>query len=196
MTPTIDIHAVLVAHKLWLQGNPEGRRADLTGAYLTGANLAGANLAGAYLTRAYLTGANLAGAYLTRANLTGANLAGANLAGANLAGAYLTRANLTGADLTGANLTRTDLTGANLTRTDLAGTCVSLLLGDDGRCYRVVAHRGLLSDGEPVYLAGCRKLSIVGARAHWSNPDHPDRAAAARILAAIETHQAALNPRK
>jgi uncharacterized protein (DUF2237 family) len=56
--------------------------ADLTGAYLTGADLTGA-----YLTGAYLTGADLTGAYLRGANLTGADLTGAYLRGANLTGA-------------------------------------------------------------------------------------------------------------
>jgi hypothetical protein len=100
--------------------------ANLTDANLTCANLARANLAGAYLTCANLARANLAGAYLTcanlaDANLAGANLAGANLAGANLAGANLTGANLTDANLTDANLTCAYLTGAYLTCANLAG---------------------------------------------------------------------------
>jgi hypothetical protein len=93
-------------------------RAYLAEAYLAGANLTRAYLAEAYLARANLTGANLTGAYLTGANLTRANLtraylAGANLTGANLAEAYLTGAYLAGANLTGANLTGAYLTGAN-----------------------------------------------------------------------------------
>ena len=83
-----ELEVFLRKHKLWLVNDPEGERANLTGANLTGANLTGADL-----TRADLYGANLTGA-----NLTGANLTGANLYGANLTGADLTRADLTRAD--------------------------------------------------------------------------------------------------
>ena len=55
------------------------KKADLSGAYLTGANLIMVNLTGAKLSRANLTGANL-----FRANLTGADLTGADLTGAYL----------------------------------------------------------------------------------------------------------------
>ena len=93
-----EIQELLKNHKLWLSGDGDGRRADLTCADLTCADLTGANLTGANLTYANLTGANLTDADLTYANLTGANLTGANLTGANL-----TDADLTCADLTGAN---------------------------------------------------------------------------------------------
>jgi uncharacterized protein YjbI with pentapeptide repeats len=75
-------------------------------------NLHGANLIGADLTGAYLSRADLTAASLFRADLTGANLTGADLTGAYLFGADLTGANLTGADLTGAYLFGADLTGA------------------------------------------------------------------------------------
>ena len=71
--------------------------ADLSEAYLGGADLSGADLSGAYLSGADLSGANLIGAYLS-----GANLSGADLSGADLSGAYLSGANLSGADLSGA----------------------------------------------------------------------------------------------
>ena len=89
-----ELDVFLRKHKLWLINDPEGERADLSGADLYGADLSGADL-----TRANLYGANLYGANLTRANLTGADLSGANLYGADLTRADLTRANLYGADL-------------------------------------------------------------------------------------------------
>ena len=104
-----ELNEILRKHKLWLNIEPSGARADLYGANLTGADLTRANLTGADLY-----GANLTGAHLTGANLTGANLTGADLTGANLTGADLTRANLTGANLTGADLYGANLTGANL----------------------------------------------------------------------------------
>ena len=106
------------------------RRADLSWAYLSGANLTRAKLRrtdlnGANLTRANLTRAKLRGAYLRGAYLTGADLIEANLRGAYLRGAYLRGANLTGADLGGANLTGADLIEANLTGADLGGAYLS-----------------------------------------------------------------------
>jgi hypothetical protein len=94
-------------------------RADLSGAYLSGAdlnraylnraNLSDANLSGADLNRAYLSGAylnraDLSGAYLNRADLSGADLSGADLSGANLSDAYLSGAYLSDANLSGAYL--------------------------------------------------------------------------------------------
>ena len=104
-----ELDTIIEKHKLWLDDQPGGKRADFTGADLIKANLTRANLTGADLIKANLTRANLTGANLTWADFTGANLTGANLTGANLTGADFTGANLTGANLTGANLT-----GANL----------------------------------------------------------------------------------
>ena len=69
-----ELEVFLRKHKLWLDGNKDGVRANLEGANLEGANLRGANL----------EGANLGGANLEGANLRGANLRGANLRGADL----------------------------------------------------------------------------------------------------------------
>ena len=135
----------LALHRLWLNGDPGGERANLRCANLRGADL------------------------------YGADLYDANLRGANLRGANLRCANLRCADLYGA---------------DLYGACVSLLLADDGRGFQVVAHNGLTSDGEPIYLVGCRRLTIAGSRKHWTNPNHDNPEAAACILTAIEAHHA------
>ena len=74
-----ELSEILRKHALWLNNDPEGERADLSGAYLYRADLGGANLYGA--------------------NLRGTNLYGANLYGANLSGAYLCKADLYGANL-------------------------------------------------------------------------------------------------
>ena len=74
-------------------------RANLSGAYLSGADLSGAYLSGAYLSGADLSGARLFRAYLSDADLSGARLFRADLSRANLAGANLFGADLYGADL-------------------------------------------------------------------------------------------------
>ena len=79
----MDITEALQRHKKWLDGAEGGERANLTGANLTGANLARANL-----TEAYLNGSNLTEAYLNVANLNGADLTRACLTRANLRGVF------------------------------------------------------------------------------------------------------------
>ena len=100
---------ILEKHKMWLNGEEGGERAnlrsaDLIGADLIGADLRRANLWNADLKIADLSGANLRGVDLSEANLSGADLSGADLSGASLRGSDLSGANLSGADLIGADL--------------------------------------------------------------------------------------------
>ena len=76
----MNIKDILDKHAAWLRGEPEGVKADLTGADLTGADLSKANLSKANLSKANLSKANLTGANLYEANLSWANLFGAGLA--------------------------------------------------------------------------------------------------------------------
>ena len=115
----MNIKDILDKHAAWLRGEPEGVKADLTGANLTGADLSKADLSKANLSEAHLSGADLSKADLSKANLSeahlsGADLFGANLSKANLSGADLSKANLSGAHLFGANLSWADLSGAHL----------------------------------------------------------------------------------
>jgi uncharacterized protein YjbI with pentapeptide repeats len=93
-----ELKNILDKHFKWLRGENGGKRANLFGANLFGANLSRADLFGANLSRADLSGANLSGANLSRANLFGANLSRADLS----------RADLSGANLSGADLSRAD----------------------------------------------------------------------------------------
>lgn len=102
-----ELQEVLRLHGLWLAGDSEGRRADLSQA-----NLSHADLSQADLSHADLRWANLSGADLRWASLRGADLRWANLSHADLRAADLRGANLSGADLQGANLREADLTGA------------------------------------------------------------------------------------
>ena len=109
-----DLKEILRKHALWVYGDPEGERADLTGADLTGADLTGADLKWTKLVEADLYRADLSGADLSEANLYRADLSGADLREANLSGADLYGANLYKANLYKANLYRADLSGADL----------------------------------------------------------------------------------
>ena len=175
-----QLNEILEKHRLWLEDEQNGERADLTGADLTGANLTGVNLAGANLTGADLFRADLTGANLSRADLTGANLSRADLFRANLSRADLFRANLTGADLTGVDLTGVDLSRADLFRANLTGSNLMSTRLDGSH---VAGTEGVLSvstqnpyvmfafmeDGELLITAGCRRgLKIEEAREHWA----------------------------
>ena len=109
-----ELEVFLRKHKLWLECNPGGERADLCEADLRGADLCGANLREANLYGANLYGANLREANLREANLCEANLRGVDFRGADLYGANLCEADLYGADLYGADFRGADLYGANL----------------------------------------------------------------------------------
>ena len=69
-----ELDKILELHKMWLNGDENGKCANLRGANLYDANLRGANLRGADLSGANLSGANLRGANLYDANLSGAGL--------------------------------------------------------------------------------------------------------------------------
>ena len=84
-----EIDKILQDHEKWLNCEPDGKKADLTGADLRWADLTGANL-----READLTGADLREADLREADLTGADLREADLRWANLTGADLREADI------------------------------------------------------------------------------------------------------
>ena len=122
-----ELKEILDKHEQWLKaGYGYGKRAELQGAYLRGANLRRANLRGAYLRGANLQEAdlrlaNLQNTILLDANLSYADLRGAKLRGANLSNADVRRANLRRADLRGALLRCANLRGVDLRGADLRG---------------------------------------------------------------------------
>ena len=126
-----ELDQFLRKHKLWLDNEKGGERADL----------GEANLRGADLREADLHGANLGGADLHGANLGEANLGEADLRGANLRGADLHGANLCGANLRGANLCDANLCGANLDYSCLPLWCGSLAANfDDRQLIQITYH--------------------------------------------------------
>ena len=92
-----ELADILKKHKIWLNKEVGGIRADLSRADLRWADLYKADLRGANLSGTDLRWADLRGA-----DLSGANLYKADLRGANLSGTDLSRADLYLADLHGA----------------------------------------------------------------------------------------------
>lgn len=128
---TEKLQEILRKHTLWLNDEPDGERADLSGvnlcranlyrADLRGVNLRGTDLRMANLCMADLRGVDLYRADLRRADMYDAKLNDANLNSANMCFAKLNGANLSGAKLNDANLLGTHLLGANLSGANLSG---------------------------------------------------------------------------
>ena len=94
-----ELDEILRKHKLWLNSQPGGEKADLSYADLSYADLSSANLRFADLSYANLSFADLSFADLSSANLRFANLSAADLSSANLSAADLSYANLSSANL-------------------------------------------------------------------------------------------------
>lgn len=101
-----ELNKIINLHRLWLDHNPVGQRADLSEECLREMDFRGADLAYATFIDADLTGANFAAANLSEANFTNANLSDAICCHAQFIGTNLSDANLSGADFTHARFFR------------------------------------------------------------------------------------------
>ena len=120
-----NLNDILLLHKKWLDGETDGKKADLRYADLSNADLSNANLSNADLSNADLSNTDLNGANLSNADLSNADLIGANLSNADLIGADLSNADLSNADLIGADLSEADLRSADLRGADLSNADLS-----------------------------------------------------------------------
>jgi Pentapeptide repeats (8 copies) len=175
--PAIELAEILRLHSLWLRGESGGRRADLSGDYLSEADLSQADLSMADLSGADLRQANLRHADLSMADLSMADLSGADLRQANLRHADLSMADLSMADLRQANLRHADLSQADLRGADLRQANLSranlILLGQDERGYLFYATPD--ADGIINIYAGCQHfIGINEARQHWLSRHQDD----------------------
>ena len=157
-----NLKEILENHKIWLEDNHEGERANLSGANLSEAALRRADLRGANLSEA-----NLSEAFLREANLRGADLSEANLREANLREADLREADLSGADLSGADLSEAYLRETNLRGADLSGANLIGAIGDGNRIITIqtpVYH--VIWTKEKVWI-GCKKFRLK----EWEDMD-------------------------
>ena len=107
-----ELSEIIKKHRLWLDEEDGGERADLSYANLCSADLRSANLRSADLRSADLRYADLSYANLRSADLRSANLRSADLRYANLRSADLRYADLCSADLRYADLSDPILWGA------------------------------------------------------------------------------------
>ena len=135
-----ELNIILSEHTKWLAGD-EGKRADLSHADLSNANLKYADLSNADLSHADLSNANLRYVDLNNADLSHADLRGASLSHADLSNADLRDANLKYADLSNADLSFADLRGADLDYSCLPLWCGSLKTHfDDKQLVQIAYH--------------------------------------------------------
>jgi hypothetical protein len=164
-----QLKEILDKHELWLGRYPNGVRADLSEANLTGVDLSRTNLAWVNLDGANLSGADLFGADLAKANLSEADLAKANLCDTNLIRAYLFGANLSKANLIGADLREANLYGVNLSEANLTNAKLPnyKILPEEGPFY---AYKKVMNTIITLYIprSAERISSLVGRKCRVS----------------------------
>ena len=150
-----ELNEILKFHKMWLNSEQGGKRADLRRSVLTGANLRDADL-----RDALLIGANLRRSVLTGADLRDAFLTGANLTGADLTGADLRYADLTDANLTGADLRYADLRRSVLRRSVLTGAYLRDCIGNNKEIKSLQIGTYLISYTKDILTIGCQSHTL------------------------------------
>ena len=166
---TDELKTMLEKHKLWLDDEEGGKRADLEDANLEGADLRDADL----------RGANLRGAELRDADLQYADLRVTDLEGAELRDADLRGANLRVTDLEGANLRGANLRGANLDYTCLPLWCGSKgMIVDKRIAAQIAAHFCALDCDDADYLAARTAILEFAKSSHL-----------AEVLGLLEEHE-------
>jgi hypothetical protein len=119
-----ELHEILEKHKMWLNNESGGERANFQEVSLQRANFQKANLWGADFQKA-----NLWGADFQKADLREANFQKANLWGADFQKANLWEANFQKADLREANFQKANLWEADFQEADIDYSCWPLWCG-------------------------------------------------------------------
>ena len=109
-----EFESVLEDHLKWLDGEPDGCRANLSGADLSGRDLSGCILSFSDLSNCDLRGCKLIGSHLTNCNLSHSYMVDCILKYSNLHGSDMSGSDLTNSDLRGTNLRGANLRGAKL----------------------------------------------------------------------------------
>jgi uncharacterized protein YjbI with pentapeptide repeats len=159
MTITQDaLNEIVRLHKLWLIGDPAGKKADLSYSDLRGSNL---------------SYSDLRGSDLSYSNLRGSDLRYSDLRGSDLHGSDLRYSNLHGSDLRGSNLSGSDLHGSDLSGSNLRGSANVVSVSGIGSSRRMTTYR---ADTDEIWC-GCFKGTLAEFAAkiketHKDNPEH------------------------
>lgn len=123
-----ELDKTIQLHQKWLNGDPEGVRANISGANMREANMSEADMSGANMRRADMIGANMREANMRRADMHGADMSYANMCDANMNWADMCRANISNADMRDA-----DISGANIDYVTFTLWCGTLHIRIDNR---------------------------------------------------------------
>ena len=167
-----ELKEIITKHKLWLDDEEGGERAnlsysDLHGSNLLGSdlrysNLSGSNLSDSDLSRIDLRGSDLRGSNLSGSNLSGSNLLGSNLSDSDLSDSDLRYSNLSDSDLRysnlrGSNLSYSNLRYSNLHRSDLSGSNLRYLAtGENGRIKTLQLGKYYTTISKDCICVGCQ----------------------------------------
>lgn len=110
-----ELEEILYKHRLWLIGESEGSRADLSNMDLRGVKFICPDLRCIDFCYSDLRGVDMSNCALDHANFTGANIRKANFSGANLHDAILIHADCEDADFSKAILYSANFMSSNLT---------------------------------------------------------------------------------
>ena len=163
-----------LGERLWLIKKADLTGADLSGSYLRSADFSGTDLTSANLSETSFYNCQLDSANLTNANLSGASLSDMNLSQRDLRSVDLRRTRLTFVDLSGVNLSGKDLTelvprkGVKLCNADLRGANLSKLDLTGADLRGAILDNANLQDAD---LTGCdlTGVSLRGANLSKAN---------------------------
>ena len=144
------LNEILEFHKMWLNSEKGGKRA----------NLKYADLRGSDLRRANLKYVDLIGSALRGSDLRGADLRGSDLRGADLRRAYLRNTDLRDVDLRDADLRDVDLRDVDLRDVDLRDVDLRDCIGNNKEIKSLQIGTYLISYTKNILNIGCKSHTL------------------------------------
>ena len=179
-----EIAGIIEEHRIWLENEFRGKRADFSYTDLEGYDFHGKDLSKADFTGANIIGTDFSGTILKEAvmnNVIGVNV---NLSGADLSQAELRNAHITHSNLEQINLTHADITGStmwdnNMKNAELKAACFVRSKLCDSVLTGANAEQAifLLTDVDYVSFknANCRyALFMYLINGHWADFENAD----------------------
>ena len=146
-----ELTEIIRLHKMWLNDEDGGIKANISHSNLRGSDLRGSNLSGSNLSGSNLSGSDLSGSNLSGSDLSGSDLSGSDLSGSNLRGSNLSGSDLSGSNLRGSNLRGSNLSGSNLRGSDLRYSNLSGVVGLINAAYWMADNFEKTAEGYIVY---------------------------------------------
>ena len=114
-----ELQEVWRLHKLWLEGELGGSRADLRNADLRNADMRYADMRYAEMSGAEMSGADMQNAILTSANMRSADMRHSDMRNANMRSADMRHSDMRSADMRNADMRNADMRSADMRSADM-----------------------------------------------------------------------------